>query len=188
MREVVGGMRQEMEQLRTQPEQMAHPGAEELSASISENAHLASYNELLQQRCEELGRGVDGGSATVEIRMLRGRVKTLEEAAQGSRASMRHALEGGEETNRLRGELAAVTSRSAEAGRASSGLVSQLQGRVTELTSQLATKSAECEALRAERDGGGHTRELQAKLATAEGEALQLPPTYYLYLLRILGR
>ena len=176
MRAVVSGMRQELERLRAAPDGGGGGGGDgsgEVRALRSERAHLVAYNELLQQRCEELSRGVDGGSAAVEIRMLRARVKSLEEGAEVARAGSRGAAEAEVELGRLREELVSAN-RAVEAHRASAQAVGRLQGQVTELTTHLAAKSAECEGLRAERDGGGLTRELQAKLAAAETDASRL--------------
>ena len=50
----------------------------------------------------------------------------------------------------------------------------QLQRRVTDLTSQLESKAAECETMRALCDGGGLVRELQAKLGRAETDLARL--------------
>ncbi|KAL3927572.1 MAG: hypothetical protein SGPRY_002761 [Prymnesium sp.] len=144
-RQVVHSMRQELERLR---------------------AHDRQHNELLQQRCDELSRGMDGGFAAAEVRMLRGRARELEDAAAQLRAE-KHATQV--ELERARGEAAGAASLE-QSVRSKEVMISQLQARVTEVTAQLEAKSKECETLRAEREGGGLVRELQA----TEGDLARL--------------
>ncbi|KAL1514532.1 hypothetical protein AB1Y20_003629 [Prymnesium parvum] len=171
-RHVVVSMRQELERLRGGG---ASGGvAEELSAAHEQTHALRQYNELLAQRCEGLAHGIDGGAATAEIHVLRARVKSLEETGAYQRAERREVQA---EVERLRMEAAesARHVRALEAGVLSKEtMIAQLQSRVTEATAQLEAKSKECEALRAEREGGGLVRELQAKLKTCEADHSRL--------------
>lgn len=79
------------------------------------------------------------------------------------------------ELERARGEAAGAASLE-QSVRSKEVMISQLQARVTEVTAQLEAKSKECETLRAEREGGGLVRELQASDEQRGGWTLHLPP------------
>ena len=209
LRKAVSSMRVEMQATRAE-----RVDADERRALISQRDHLASHNELLARRLDEAagtrpppspGAEVD---AAAEARLLRARVRLLEEGAATLREQLRDAAaqaaavggvgaisDGGGgaigalaardgEIASLRQQLqlaqqlsaarAAATPEAALAAAAAAGpsssLVAQLQSRISELTQKLADKTRECEALRAQADGGGLVRELQSRLGASEAD------------------
>ena len=199
-KEVMAAMRAEVDRLRagSHEVQMADDASsDEVRAVREEKGHLLAYTELLQARCDELARG--GGPAATdanaaEVRMLRARVKSLDEASAHLRVQLRDAKRDAERAERianvLRGELAtarvAVREANAAAERqaaaAASGgeggaeTIAALQSRLTEVTSALAERTQECESLRRAHEGPavGLVQQLQAKLATAETDLSRL--------------
>ena len=134
-----------------------------------------------------------------EIRMLRDRARSLEDGAAALRVQLRDTLKEKQraehQVSLLRTELsqarlsasanaAAALTLDAASGDGGGGLggggsagvevIASLQEKLTDLTSALAERTTECEALRLQRDGGGLVQTLQAKLSAAEADLSRL--------------
>lgn len=215
-RQVMGEMRNELERLRSAPAVADGRGgsgaADEVAALQGEKAHLLAYTEVLQVRCDELSRqaalagssssAADSSAAaasapSAEVQMLRGRVKTLDEAAAKARVELRQCqldkAHAEQQVSTLRNELSAVRlsarSKATEAEAAGAGAwgelgsggsagggeaVAHLQARLTEMTTALGERTSECETLKRQLNGGGLVATLQQKLATAEADLTRL--------------
>ena len=140
------------------------------------------------------------GSTEAEVAMLQARVRSLDEAAGGLRSQLREALKDKArletQASLLRQELAATRLAASEhadaalgydgrydgrvpgtpggGGGSQSEMVSQLQSKLTKLTSALGERTAECEGLKLQLSGGGLVQTLQTKLASAEGDIKRL--------------